>query len=110
MFLIVSIFYNLDRKKTPVASLKSQGSWKVIASNKKVVLDQLMQTSAYSDVQVLIVVHRSLSMLANRHRAVFYIVINDLLSYLLFTHDDIFIFSVFQPIILFVLLILCICI
>jgi uncharacterized membrane protein len=44
-------------------------------------------------------------MLANRHLAVFYIV-NDLLSYLLFTHDDMFIFSVFKPIILFVLLII----
>ena len=80
-------FCNLDRKKTPVACLKNQGSWgenQHVPSNKKVVFDQEMPASACSDVQVSIVQ--------------------------LFIHDDMFIFSVFQPIILFlfVLLILCI--
>jgi hypothetical protein len=50
------LFHNLGCKKTPVASLKSQGCQEKrqhVPSNGKVVLDQDMPTSVYLDVYSL---------------------------------------------------------
>jgi len=74
-------FCNLDRKKTPVACLKNQGSWgenQHVPSNKKVVFDQEMPASACSDVQVSIV---QLFI----HDACSYLVYFSLLSYLCYS-------------------------